>query len=150
MVQTLHAKSTREKIVICVLPGSRGLNLVRRGSRLAQQQHGDFSSVYVHMKDSPSAESHVALQEVAELTHSLGGTMVELLGFSVVTEIADYANTIQATILIMGQSFCSRFEEILHGSFINRLLQKTNSIDIFLVADSADDSPVRECPGVQD
>jgi len=36
----------------------------------------------------------------------------------------------------MGQSARSRFEEIVRGSIINRIMRETRNIDIVVVADS--------------
>jgi len=45
-------------------------------------------------------------------------------------------STNQTTMVVMGQSAASRWEEIFRGSLVTRLMRETKNIDIVVVADS--------------
>ncbi len=78
------------------------------------------------------------LDEAYELTRNLGGRVVELQGDSVADEVIRYVRESGVTFIVMGQSARSRFEEIVRGSIINRIMRETKGIDIVVVADSSE------------
>ncbi len=74
------------------------------------------------------------MEEAHLLTRDLGGKMVEIEGESVPGEIVKFVTEGGATHLVMGQSARSRFEEIIRGSIINRIMRETRNVDIVVAA----------------
>ena len=127
----------RDRIVVCVSPREVSFKLVRRGYRLATRMQGDLVCLHVRSPDQPTTRSKEALlREVYNLARNLGGEIVELRGDSVAEEIIEYVNDNKTTMIVMGQSAPSRWEEIMRGSLVTRLMRETKDIDIVVVADS--------------
>lgn len=136
-----RAKATLDHVVVCVAPRSLATKLVRRGYMLAKRVQGSFTVVHVRVPGARlSKKEEFILQEVAELARSLDGKFVELEGESVAQEIIRFAGGADATLLVMGQSARSRFQEAVRGSTINRIMRETKGIDIVVVADSDEDN----------
>jgi two-component system sensor histidine kinase KdpD len=126
----------QERLVVAVTPRPMAAKLIRRGYRLARRMNGRFYVVFVRTPGLPlSGKEEQALREVFELAGELGGEVVELPGDSVADQLIEFANTNQATYLVMGQSARSRIDEVLRGSIINRIMRETKNIDILVVAD---------------
>ena len=51
-------------------------------------------------------------------------------------QIIKYVNENKTTMIVMGQSAPSRWEEIVRGSLVTRLMRETKDIDIVVVADT--------------
>lgn len=60
-----------------------------------------------------------------------------------------YALLHNVTRIILGQSKRTRWEEIIHGSIVNRILRITKNIDVFVVADRAEVEGERIIPAIQ-
>ncbi len=138
-----QGKVARENVVVAVRPRTLSCRLIRRGYRLARRTQGEFSCVYVRTPGATlSKKEERLLEEVYDLTRNLGGKIVELQGDSIAGEIIDYVNHSGATLIVMGQSARSRWEEVFRGSIINKIMRDTHNVDIVVIADSPEDS----CP----
>lgn len=135
-----QGKAAREFVVVAVAPRPSSLKLVRRGYRLAKRTQGDFSCVFVK---TPGAlvfkKEEAVLQEMGDLARNLGGELITLDGDSVADEIIKYANGFGATMIVLGQSARSRFEEIVRGSIVNKIMRETRDVDIVIVASPSQD-----------
>jgi two-component system sensor histidine kinase KdpD len=132
-------KAVHDRVVVCVSPRDVSFKLVRRGYRLARRIQGDFVCLHVRGPErTPNDDEEALLREIYELARNLGGEVVELHGDSVAEQLITYVNENQTTMIVMGQSAASRWEEILRGSLVTRLMRETKNIDIVVVADSDD------------
>jgi len=130
-------KAVHDRVVVCVSPREVSFKLVRRGYRLARRIQGDFVCLYVRSPErTPDDREDALLQEIYTLARTLGGETVELHGDSIAEQIIKYVSTNQTTMVVMGQSATSRWEEVLRGSLVTRLMRETKNIDIVVVADS--------------
>ncbi|HEY3298730.1 MAG TPA: universal stress protein [Armatimonadota bacterium] len=133
-----QGKAAREYVVVAIAPRPLSLKLVRRGYRLAKRTQGDFSCVFVKTPGALiSSKEESTLQEINDLARNLGGESITLEGDSVADEIIKYANGFGATMIVLGQSARSRFEEIVRGSTVNKIMRETTDVDIVIIADSA-------------
>jgi two-component system sensor histidine kinase KdpD len=82
-----------------------------------------------------SAREEEMLREFTYLALDLGGEFVELAGADPAAEIIEFAKSQQVTFVVMGQSARSRFDEVVRGSIVNRIMRETRNIDIVVVAD---------------
>jgi two-component system sensor histidine kinase KdpD len=134
-------KAVRDRVVVCVSPREVSFKLVRRGYRLARRMEGELVCLYVKSPErSPDPAQEALLRDIFALAGNLGGEGVELQGDSVGEEIIKYINANKTTMVVMGQSAPSRWEEIVRGSLVTRLMRETKDIDIVVVADSGPDS----------
>lgn len=130
-----QAKLAREHIVVAVAPRLLSLKLVRRGYRLARRTQGDFVCVYVRVPGSAPGrrELHI-LEEVRGLARNLGGEWAELQGDSIAEELIKYVRESGAALIVMGQSARRRWNEIVRGSIVNRIMRETKNVDILVIA----------------
>ena len=136
---TSPVKAVHDRVVACISPRDVSFKLVRRGYRLARRIQGDFVCLHVRSPERPaSGDEETLLREIYDLARDLGGQVVELSGDSIAEQIIKYVNENQTTMIVMGQSAAGRWEEILRGSLVTRLMRETKNIDIVVVADSDD------------
>lgn len=136
-----QGRLAREHIVVCVAPTPLASKLVRRAYRISKRMQGTFDCVTVRVPGTMlNKEQEETLQEAQELARNFGGKVVELDGDSVAEEIVRYVTEIGATAIVMGQSARSRFQEVVRGSTINKIMRETKNVDIVVVADTKDES----------
>jgi two-component system sensor histidine kinase KdpD len=132
-----QARAAHEKIAVLIAPRAMATRLVRRGYRLADRMHATFVTIHVRVPGAVLGQKEQALlDEAYELTRNLGGEVVELQGDSVADDVIHYIREAGVTFIVMGQSARSRFEEVVRGSIINRIMRGTRNVDIVVVADS--------------
>ncbi|MFB7642829.1 universal stress protein, partial [Peribacillus butanolivorans] len=98
-----------------------------------------------------SKEEEVFKRSMQKLINKLNGKFKELTikGEEIAEEIVEYAMQHYVTRIILGHSKRTRWEEIIHGSIVNRILRKTKNIDVFIVADRAEVHGERVIPAIQ-
>ena len=134
-----QARAAHEKIAVLIAPRPMATRLVRRGYRLADRMHAAFVTIHVRVPGAVLGQKEQALlDEAYELTRNLGGQVVELQADSVADEVIHQIREAGITLIVMGQSARSRFEEVVRGSVINRIMRGTRNVDIVVVADSRD------------
>lgn len=134
--QMEQGKAARNYVVVSLALRPSATKLVRRGYMLARRLQGEFDCLHVRVPGTNlSKKEQATLDEVTNLCKSLGGGVIELEGESVDKEIINYVNKQGATFIVMGQSARSRWQEVVRGSIINRIMRETNGVDITVVAD---------------
>ncbi len=134
---SLPTSSPQEKVLVCVTPGGMTTKLVRRGFRLASRLNGKFWTIFIKSPFAVLNSSQDSkIQECFELTKELGGEVIVLEADSPADEIIKFAKTNQITFIVMGQSIRSRWEEIVYGSVITKIMRKSKGIDVLVVGDS--------------
>jgi two-component system sensor histidine kinase KdpD len=124
-----------ETVMVCMssLPGSTE-QLLRKGARIAA---GEWYVVYVETPDEDprriDSETQRHLLENIELAGRLGATVVRLRGTDVVETLVGFAREHGVSHMIIGRSQRSWFHELLHGSFIARLIRAAGGIDVHVV-----------------
>ncbi|MGD0765340.1 MAG: universal stress protein [Dehalococcoidia bacterium] len=137
---TAPTRAAHDRVVVCVSPREVSFKLVRRGYRLARRIQGDFICLHVTSPERKIGEKEEALlRQIFTLARELGGEVIELHGESVAEQIIDYVNANRTTMVVMGQSATSRWEEIVRGSLVTRLMRETKNTDIVVVADSEEE-----------
>ena len=111
--------------------------LLRRGSRLAGRLNSKWFVVYVETpNESPmlmDAEVQRRLHENLELARSLGAEIVKLEGKDVAEAILEFARTHSVKQIVVGRSFRTWWRKLVEGSFIEKLVQGADGIDIYVV-----------------
>ncbi|SFA80504.1 MULTISPECIES: universal stress protein [unclassified Bacillus (in: firmicutes)] len=138
-----------ELVLVSVQYHWNGSILIRRGQQIAKRLGGELFVVCFRspaMKLSKDEETF--RRSIIKLVDKVGGKFEELplTTDDVAEEIVTYATNNNVTRIVMGQSKRSRWEEIIHGSIINRILRKTRNMDVFIVADRAEKNGERVIP----
>ncbi|MDR6124107.1 two-component system sensor histidine kinase KdpD [Bacillus sp. SLBN-46] len=139
-----------EKILVTVQYHWNGSILVRRGQQIAKRLGGDLLVVCFANRELTKNELTFK-RSIMKLVEKVGGEFEELPleQEEVANQIVQYATMHKVTRIVMGQSKQTRWEEIAYGSIINRILRKTNNIDVFMVADRAENAGERVLPAKQ-
>jgi two-component system sensor histidine kinase KdpD len=79
------------------------------------------------------------LEEHVVLAEDLGAEVIRMKSDDIARTLVEVARERQVTQLVLGQPASSRWEEILRGSIINRVLRMSTDIDIHLVPRSREE-----------
>lgn len=123
---------TRERVLVCVSRPGLAEDLVRRGARIAQRTHTDL--LVVHVKGTEDRVEPEWLAAVRDLTSKLGGELEIIWAESAVEGVIGYAYRQHVTQIVVGEPLRPRWQELLRGSFVNRLIRAASEIDIHVIA----------------
>jgi two-component system sensor histidine kinase KdpD len=125
---------TVERVMVAItpLPGARVL--IRRGWRIANRLRGELYVIHIRRRLF-TADEELALKSHFALAEELGATIKEVQGLDVVEELVQFAEERQITQLVIGAGRPSRFEEIRQGSLIDRLMRRTDRLDILIISE---------------
>lgn len=129
-----------ERILVCVQYNWNGSLLIRRGDQIAKRLGGELLiACFIVKQKNLTKEEEMFKKSMQKLIHKLKGKFEEVLIVreDIADEIVEYAMQHYITRITLGQSKRTRWEEIIQGSIINRILRKTKHIDICIVADRA-------------
>lgn len=126
--------ATMERVLVCItpLPGARAL--IRRGWRLAHRLRGELHVLFVEERPL-SAADRAAIASHLALTKELDGQAHQVMMRDPVEAILTVARDHQITQVILGAGRPNRWEEIIKGSLVDRILRKTDSLDLLIIAE---------------
>lgn len=140
------AWETRERVVLA-LTGAPGTEaLIRRAARISQRAHGELIGVHVRRDEGLAGPPSALLDEHRRLLLDMGGEYHEVSGADVGTALLEFAHAENATQLILGASQRSRWEELLHGSVINRVVRQSGPIDVHVISHERIEEPAGRRP----
>lgn len=146
----LGPSGASERILVTVQYHWNGSILIRRGQQVAKRLGAELVvACFRNSKQVMSKEEATFKRSMVTLTEKVGGSFEEVplsKENDVALEIVRYAMQRNITRIVMGQSKRSRWEEILHGSIINKILRKSKNTDVLIVADRAATSGGRVLP----
>lgn len=129
---------TVERIMVCISPSATAKKLIRRGARLANRYKCEWYVVTVNCTNqfarNVSLKEKQLLHGHFQLAKQLGAETATLEGKSVSEELARWANEKHITQIFIGYPKRTKFETLLRGSTVNRLIKKLNNVDIHLIA----------------
>lgn len=129
-----HIWPTREKIMVCVGPGTQSTKLIRAARRMATSLQAQWLAVHV---DAPrlnlsEGQRQSAIQNL-RLAEQLGAQTRILSGFNLVTEIMNFAREQNITKLILGKNPRSRLGDLFFGSLADELVRSSGEIDVYII-----------------
>ncbi|SDH10499.1 two-component system, OmpR family, sensor histidine kinase KdpD [Aneurinibacillus thermoaerophilus] len=135
-------KGANEKILVCVNYRPNAERLIRRGWRIASRLKCqlyilNIPLVPVHKMDGATRKQHRLLEKLAKdldaefHIRAPGGRKPEQL-------IIEFVEEKGITQVVLGQSARSRWEEIIKGSIVTKIMKGTKHVDILIVADGVD------------
>jgi two-component system sensor histidine kinase KdpD len=124
---------TRERVVVA-LTGAPGTEaLIRRAARIAQRAHGELLGVHI-VGDEGLASGSGLIATHRDLIEQLDGTYFEVSGSDVAAALIDFARAENATQVVLGASHRSRWNELVKGSVINRVIRLSGAIDVHVIS----------------
>ncbi len=155
-IEKVWAASERVLVGFDHRPHTR--QVIRDAWRLAHGLHADLIAVSVQpegslafmskligwLKYGSEAKKHREaalrhLEEHAVLAEDLGAEVIRTSSHDIAKTLVQIARERQVTQIVLGQPARSRWEEILRGSIINRVLRLSSDIDIHLVPHSSEE-----------
>ena len=106
--------------------------LVERGAERAKETNGEFCVVYVNKNNdiSDDLKKNKVLLELFDLAQKMGGRVSILVGKKISNTLAEFAEENDISEIIVGQSFRSALDVIIHGDIINPLRKQVGRKNI--------------------
>ncbi|SRR6266540_3206525 len=123
---------TRERILVCVSRPGISEDLIRRGCRIAHRTQGDL--IVIHVVTSERGPDSEWLGQVRRLVQDLGGEFQVLEAEDPVKGVLSFAYQQHVTQILVGEPLRPRWQELLRGSFVNRLIRRASHIDVHVIA----------------
>jgi two-component system, OmpR family, sensor histidine kinase KdpD len=126
-----------ERVLVCISEDPRAAGLVRYAKRLADRLHGPWVALYVEGRRSVqlSEEERDRVADTLRLAEALGGEAVTLpAGNRIAEDVIRYAQSNNATQIVIGKSTRTRWFEILHGSVVHDLVRRSGNISVHVIA----------------
>ncbi len=123
-VVTEHLCCIHERILVCISGKSNSLELIQRGSKMADCMNASLCVLYVHDSERSLTEAEALYLEKCErFSQECKGEFLQVSGRNVADEIANIAKSYRITQVVLGQSRCSKWH-LIGGSAIAQLLRK--------------------------
>lgn len=124
-------------LTLLFVPFTKLFRLIRRAWRLVRGLRAEFLVVAVQTPEAQNAEKQAALLKALVLAADLGVTDVTLEGRDVAETLAAYVSEQHVTHMVIAHPQKGRWEEMRHGSTVNRILRLCRTVDILVVADDS-------------
>jgi two-component system sensor histidine kinase KdpD len=123
----------RVMVAIGINPNTERLLL--RAARLAQGLKGELYAIHIQPTRTGSHGYQANVEWHLQQAHKLGAQVEIIRSDDVAQALIQVGRQHGITHLVLGQSDISRWQEVLHGSIVNRLLRYRSGIDIYIVTD---------------
>ncbi|WP_102193887.1 ATP-binding protein [Microbacterium aurantiacum] len=129
----------RERVVVALTGGPEGETLLRRGARIAARSAGgELLAVHVSAQDGLRNDSPGALTAQRALVESLGGSYHQIVGNDIPETLVEFAQSVDATQLVIGVSRRGRLATALTGPGIGaEIIRHSGDIDVHIVTHAA-------------
>ncbi|MGL4570611.1 MAG: universal stress protein [Clostridium sp.] len=128
---------TADRVLVSISSNPKGKRLIRIGGRLSKKFKCPLYVVYVDCthKFSPNDTPTIlkSIEDNLALAAKFNATIVKLKGRSVSGELVKFANENNITKLIIGHSKRTKFQKLLRGSTINKILEKAKNIEVIVI-----------------
>jgi len=131
---------TRERVVVGLTGRPGGEALIQRAARMAGRVKGDLIGVHVVVDDGLSRASSDTLGAQRKLVAELGGVVHDVVGQDPAEALVAFARSEKATQLVLGATRRGRFQELLRGSFVARVIRMAHDVDVHVIHDETGDS----------
>jgi nucleotide-binding universal stress UspA family protein len=127
-----RSPETRERVLVCVSRPDMSEELIRRGGRIAQRTGGEL--IVIHVVSGDRGPDPEWLEQVERLASDLGGKFLLIEADDPVEGVLSFAYQQHVTQILVGESLRSRWQELMTGSFVNRLIRQASNVDIHVLA----------------
>lgn len=142
-----------ERLLVCISPSPLSERLVRTTRRLADELNAEWIALYVETPQfaSMSQEKRDRVANILQLAEDLGARSYTLSSSSSMDSVSqtviDFAHKNNITKIVMGKPLRPRWQELIRGSLVDKLIHKSGDIDVYVVT-SADkpSAPAEESP----
>jgi two-component system sensor histidine kinase KdpD len=121
-------------VLICVALKEQDARVIRQGWRFARRLNAPAEVVTVWTSDYRSATQEEIIAPLRRLSRTLEIPFTELSG-DPVKVIVERASAKKATLLVMGESTRNTWWERVFGTFIDKVLDNLDGVDVYIVGD---------------
>ena len=135
-----------ERLLVCVSSSPLSEKLIRAARRLADELNAEWFAINVETASSArlSIAQRDQLASNLQLAETLGAKTITLPGQSVVDIVIEYARSHNITKIIAGKPLRPRWQELLQGSVVDRLIRGSGPIDVYVVSSAPEPSLAAE------
>ncbi len=109
--------------------------LIRRAAKLAQALRGELFAVHIHQPGEGTNVYHANVDWHLQQARQLGAHVEVVHARDIAAALVAQARKHNVTHLVLGQSDISRWQEVVRGSIVNRILRFRSGIDLYIVTD---------------
>ncbi|MFB3894936.1 MAG: DUF4118 domain-containing protein [bacterium] len=126
------------RILVCVSPSPLSEQPIRVAQRLADDLKAEWFAVFVESpRLGPISElDRIGLEKNFRLAESLGAKVVRLSSDKPSDEIISFAHSKNVTLIVIGFSLRSKFQQLVKGSLLNQIIDRSAPIQVLVVGDS--------------
>ncbi|QYR23177.1 histidine kinase [Paenibacillus sp. sptzw28] len=139
-----------ERILVSVQYHWNGSIYIRRGQQIAKRLNGELLVVSLVKPGLALGKEQITFKRsILKLTEKIGAQFEELLLTGrrhLPKTLVKYAMERGVTRIVLGHSKHSRWQEFWQGSIVNGILKKIKNVDVFFVADRAEQEGERILP----
>ncbi|MGD9893218.1 MAG: universal stress protein [Dehalococcoidia bacterium] len=126
---------TSERVLVAVTHRPLAKTLLRRGWRIASGLHAEILAAHVDTGEHLDAGERADLDANLRLAEDLGAAVVRLQERDIASAIAAYVRAEHVTQVIVGHSARPRWQTLLRGSVIERLLRLLPDVDVHVISE---------------
>jgi len=128
-----------ERVLVCIDHHLLAERLVRTGRRLATGLDAEWIVLHVETPEDRNLDDDAQgrLRHALLLAEELGARTVTLTGTSAAEEIIRYARAQNVTKILVGTSHHPRWQEILRGSVVDRIIRASGEVDVYVIRSPA-------------
>jgi two-component system sensor histidine kinase KdpD len=136
--------ATSETLLVCVGPSPTSADVIRASRRLAASLNARWIAVGVessHAQDRVTSRREAIMKNI-QLAERLGAETATVSGLDIAEEIVSYAHAHNVTKLVIGKTAQARWRRLLGANIVDRLVERSKDIDVYLVHGKAEAQPV--------
>lgn len=129
-----------ERLLVCVSPSPLSERLVRTARRLASELNAEWITLFVETPQSTSMspDKRERVAKILQLSEDLGARSYTVTAGDSIDSIAhvalEFARKNNVTKIVAGKPLRPRWQELLRGSLVDRLIHDSGDIDVYVVA----------------
>jgi two-component system, OmpR family, sensor histidine kinase KdpD len=128
---------TVERVMVCISSSPSAKKLIRRGARIAKRYKCEWLVVSVDCTNRFAPRMTPRHREMLDahfkLAKQLGAEILTLTGKSVSGELSKFAHDRHITQIIIGHATRSKYQILLRGSTVTKLLRHTKNIEVHVI-----------------
>lgn len=124
-----------ERVLVCISTYPNGMQLLRRGSRIANYMNAKLYAVFVnHPERFLTKQESLHIETCEKLCKEFGGEFVRFTSSNISQAIAEVAEKYHITQIVLGETQRSRWQLLMRGSLIQQLMRELKHIDLHIIA----------------
>ncbi len=127
----------QERVLVGISTYPDSIQLLRRGARIANSMNGRLVVLFVASPNQFLTKAETLhIETCARLCQDFDGEFLRIESANVVTTIVDVATTYRITQIVLGETRRSRWQLLIKGSIVQRLMRLLPLVDLHIIANA--------------